>query len=108
MVIQAKSKEELNELNLITIENFRLLDDDFMRIVFQDDLQLAQFVLRIITGIDDLVLSCEDTQYELKRHGSRSVVSMYMESIPTVRYMIWRFSVPTQAQSLKERGIIPA
>lgn len=73
MVIQAKSKEELNEQNLITIENFRLLDDDFMRIVFQDDLQLAQFVLRIITGIDDLVLSCEDTQYELKRHGSRSV-----------------------------------
>ena len=73
MLIKSKSKEELNAENLITVENFRLIDDDFMRIVFQDDLELAQFVLRIITGIDDLMLTREETQYELKRQGSRAV-----------------------------------
>lgn len=50
-----------------TIENYRPLDDDFMRELFRNDLPLAQLVLRIITGIDDLQLTSQETQYDLNR-----------------------------------------
>lgn len=57
-----------------TIENYRPLDDDFMRELFRNDLPLAQFVLRIITGIDDLQLTSQETQYDLNRLlGARSI-----------------------------------
>ena len=45
-----------HEDDLRTIENYRPLDDDFMRELFRNNLSLAQLVLRIITGIDDLGL----------------------------------------------------
>ena len=45
-----------------------------MRELFRNDLPLAQLVLRIITGIEDLELTKEETQYDLKRLlGSRSI-----------------------------------
>ena len=45
-----------------------------MRELFRNDLPLAQVVLRIITGIEDLQLTSEETQYDLKRLlGSRSI-----------------------------------
>ncbi|MBR5087826.1 MAG: PD-(D/E)XK nuclease family transposase [Ruminiclostridium sp.] len=45
-----------------------------MRELFRKNLPLAQFVLRIITGIEDLVLTDEETQYDMKRLvGARSI-----------------------------------
>lgn len=68
------TKEQWHEYDLRTIENYRPLDDDFMRELFRDDLPLAQLVLRIITGISDLELTSQQTQYDMKRLlGSRSV-----------------------------------
>ncbi len=69
-----KTEEQWREDDLRTIENYRPIDDDFMRELFRNDLPLSQLVLRIITGIDDLVLISQETQYDAKRLlGSRSV-----------------------------------
>lgn len=74
LLIQKKTDNQWHEDYLRTIENYRPLDDDFMRELFRNDLPLAQLVLRIITGIEDLELIREETQYDLKRLlGSRSI-----------------------------------
>ena len=74
LLLQKKSDNQWHEDDLRTIENYRPLDDDFMRELFRNDLPLAQLVLRIITGIEDLQLISEETQYDLKRLlGSRSI-----------------------------------
>ena len=49
------------------LQLLRPIDDEFMRCLFRGQLPLAQQVLRTITGIDDLVLTEEVTQYDLKR-----------------------------------------
>lgn len=69
-----KTKEQWHEDDLRTIENYRPLDDDFMRELFRNDLPLAQLVLRIITVIQDLELTKNETQYDMKRLlGARSI-----------------------------------
>ena len=65
-----KTPAQWHEDDLRTIEMLRPLDDDFMRMLFRNDLPLAQEVLRIITGIQDLVLISEETQYDANRVGS--------------------------------------
>jgi hypothetical protein len=60
--------------DLQRLRGLRPIDDDFMRVIFKDNIPLAQFVLRIITGINDLVIIKEETQYDMKRLvGSRSI-----------------------------------
>ena len=69
--------EEVRERDLARLAHFRLLDDTFARAFFRGQPKLAQFVLRIILGIDDLEVDEEgyQTQYDAKRlAGSRSVV----------------------------------
>ena len=74
VVVSVDEKEARRQRDLERLERFRVLDDTFMRQVFKDNLPLAQHVLRIITGIKDLVLLREDTQQDLKRlAGSHSV-----------------------------------
>ena len=74
MLIKKKTNSQWHEDDLRTIENYRPLDDDFMRELFRNDLPLAQLVLRIITGIDDLQLISQETQYDLNRLlGARSI-----------------------------------
>ncbi len=65
LLITQKPQSQWHEDDLRTIENYRPLDDDFMRELFRNDLPLAQLVLRIITGIDDLQLISQETQYDL-------------------------------------------
>lgn len=67
MVIRRLSKEEEHKRNLEQLAAYRPLDDDFMRELFRDNLPLARYVLRVITGIDDLVLTREETQADMKR-----------------------------------------
>ena len=74
MLVKQKTESQRHEEDLRTIEKYRPIDDDFMRELFRNDLPLAQRVLRIITGIEDLQLISEETQYDLKRLlGSRSI-----------------------------------
>lgn len=61
--------------DLERLERFRLLDDTFMRQAFRGQLELAQHVLQIITGLDRLALVAEETQRDLKRAaGSKAPV----------------------------------
>lgn len=63
-----------HERDLWRLEQLRTFDDDFMRVVFRDNLPLAQDALRIITGISGLKVVWEETQRDLKRLvGARSV-----------------------------------
>ena len=66
--------EEQHQKDLETLEKLRILDDTLMREVFRTNLELAQFMLRIIIGKPDLVLTKEETQYDLQHlFGSRSI-----------------------------------
>ena len=49
------------EDDLRRLETFRPIDDTFMRVLFRNNLPLAEVVLRIITGKDDLHLISEET-----------------------------------------------
>ena len=63
-----------DEQFLEKVKELRPIDDEFMRALFQNNLPLAQMVLRIIIGKNDLVLTKEETQYDLKRlAGARSL-----------------------------------
>jgi hypothetical protein len=69
------SAEERKAVVLQKVGQYRVMDDVFMRQVFKDDMPLAQHVLRILTGINDLVLEKSETQRDIKSLvGSRSVI----------------------------------
>ena len=71
-VQQRKEREHREDLQ--RLREFRPMDDDFMRGMFQGNLPLAQFVLRIITGKKDLVLTRCETQADMRRvTGARSI-----------------------------------
>ena len=62
------------KIQLQRLEGLRVMDDDFMRCVLKNNLPLAQHVLRIVTGIEDLTLVYEETQYDIKAlDGAHSV-----------------------------------
>lgn len=66
--------EERHQRDLEQLANYRPLDDDFMRELFRNNLELAQFVLRIIINKPDLKLTKEETQYDLQHlFGERSI-----------------------------------
>ena len=76
-IIVIKSPDEIRAEDLERLENFRWIDDTFARTAFRDQPKLAEFVLRIITQIPDLVISPDmfQTQYDAKRlAGSRSLL----------------------------------
>ncbi len=69
-----QKKEREHREDLQRLRGFRPIDDDFMRGMFQDNLPLAQFVLRILTEKPDLVLTKCETQADMKRvTGARSI-----------------------------------
>ena len=70
---QARRERERRE-DLARLRGLRPIDDDFMRCIFRDNIPLAQFVLRILTGKDDLQVTDLETQKDFKRLvGARSV-----------------------------------
>ncbi len=70
-----KTPEQIREEELKRLQEFKPIHDTFARVLLRDNLPLAQDVLRTITGIRDLVLTHEETQYDLKRlAGSRSLM----------------------------------
>lgn len=67
------NKKIQNDIKEI-IAALRPIDDEFMRALFKDNIPLAQFVLRILTGKCDLVITELETQRDLKMLGGyRSV-----------------------------------
>lgn len=62
------------QADLQRLAKLRPIDDDFMRCLFKDNIPLAEFVLRIITGKKDLVITDCETQRDMKRlAGARSI-----------------------------------
>ena len=71
--VQERKDRERQE-DLAKLRGLRPIDDDFMRCIFRDNIPLAQLVLRIVTGIDDLTVINLGTQRDLKRLvGARSI-----------------------------------
>lgn len=76
-LIVIKSPEEIRSEDLARLQSFRWIDDTFARSGFRNNPEIAQLVLRIITGIEDLTIDPKeyDTQYDAKRlAGSRSLM----------------------------------
>ncbi len=64
--------ERKHEEDLQRLRGFRLLDDDFMTKVFEDQV-CAEFLLKIILDRDDLCVVSSNSQYTVKNLQGRSV-----------------------------------
>lgn len=66
--------EQIRMESLEQLKMLRPIDDIFMREIFRNNKELTEFVLRTITGISDLEVTEEHSQYDLQRLlGARSV-----------------------------------
>lgn len=71
---ELQRKERERRENLQRLRGFRPIDDDFMRCLFRENIELTQFVLRILTGKRDLTIISVETQADMKRlAGARSI-----------------------------------
>ena len=71
---EQQRKEREHQEDLQRLRGFRPIDDDFMRCLFKDNIPLAELVLRIITGKQDLIITDCQTQKDMKRlAGARSI-----------------------------------
>ncbi len=57
-----------HQKDLQYLRALRPIDDDFMHCLFKDNIPLAEFVLRIITGKQDLIITDYKTQKDMKRY----------------------------------------
>ena len=68
-------KKRHHQEDLQRLRGFRSIDDTFMRCLFRNNVPLAEMVLRIITGKNDLQLVSCETQADLKRvTGAKSIL----------------------------------
>ena len=68
------STTKQQEEDLQRLAHLRPIDDDFLRCLLRDNIPLAEFVLRIITGKKDLMITECETQRDMKRlAGARSI-----------------------------------
>jgi hypothetical protein len=68
-----EKQRRLRQRILEKIQEFTLMDDDFMTVAFDNDIPCTQYVLRIIMQNDTLVVKSVKTQYEIKSLQGRSV-----------------------------------
>ena len=74
IVYSDEEKKKHLEDDLNRLQKSRLMDDTFMRAVLKNNLKMSQYILRVVTGLSDLVLTSEKTQEDMKRvTGARSV-----------------------------------
>lgn len=74
IICTEEEKQKLHEEDLKRVSEFRLMDDTFMRVVLKNNLKVAQYILRVVTGLSDLELISEKTQEDMKRvTGARSI-----------------------------------
>lgn len=75
-----EKSEEKRQDKLQWIKNCSLMDDDFTRKFFEDNIQCTELVLRIIMNQDDLKIRKVQTQYEIKNLQGRSIcMDVYAE-----------------------------
>ena len=76
--------------DLARLRGLRPIDDDFMRILFKDNIPLVQFVLRILLDKEDLIVTSVETQRDMKRLlGGRSIcLDAYATDSENRRYNI--------------------
>ena len=65
--------DTIDQKMLSRIQSLRLMDDDFMTVVFENDAKLTEFVLRILLSRDDLTVKRAMTQCEKRNLFGRSV-----------------------------------
>jgi hypothetical protein len=76
-----KSKEQqkkigfdsIDPIMMARIQALRLMDDDFMSVVFDGDIELTEFLLRILLSRDDLTVKSVMSQKEKRNLFGRSV-----------------------------------
>lgn len=74
MKIMEKTTVNLeHERDLQYIQNFRLLDDDFMSKCFEDNIECTELVLHIVLDREDLKVKKVNTQYFIKNLQGRSI-----------------------------------
>ncbi len=73
-VTRLTTEEQKHLEDLQRLRGLRPIDDDFMRCLFKDNIPLAELVLRIITGKQDLTITDCQTQKDMRRlAGARSI-----------------------------------
>ena len=65
--------DKIDPVILTRIQSFRLMDDDFMTVVFDGDNEATEFLLRILLKRDDLSVKKVTTQKEKRNLFGRSV-----------------------------------
>ena len=101
-------QEQRHQEDLQRLQGFRPIDDTFMRGLFKENIPLAEFVLRIITGKQDLILIKCETQADFKRvTGARSICLDAYATDSTGKNMILRFKDQTMVLIHIVPGIIP-
>ena len=71
---KTNARERKYQERLEKLKGLRPMDDDFLRVMFRDNLPLAQMTLRIIMKKEDLVLTSFHTQEDMKQiTGARSI-----------------------------------
>ena len=105
---QSREARQLEE-DMQRLRGLRPIDDDFMRCLFRGNIPLAQFVLRIIMGKPDLVITDLNTQADMKRlAGARSLtLDVYATDDSKKKYDIevqreGKGARPRRARYLKE------
>ena len=78
-----------HEENLKRIKRFRLMDDSFMSVVFDNRPELTEFVLKIILDRDDIRVISVKTQYALNNlRGRSSRLDIFAEDNDGKKYNI--------------------
>ena len=74
MIVSKLTPEQQHQKNLELLKKLRPIDDSLMREMFRGDLAFTEYVLRIITNKNDLIVTSEETQYDLEHLlGARSI-----------------------------------
>ena len=100
--------EKQHQEDLQRLRNLRPIDDDFMRCLFKDNIPLAEFVLRIITDKQDLIITDCETQKDMKRLAGARSVWMHTEPIQPENDTTWKFKGRTKEQTPTEHDTTPA
>ena len=74
MISPKLTAEQQHQKNLELLKKLRPMDDAFMREMFRGDLKFTEDVLKIITDKQDLIVTSEETQYDMEHLlGARSI-----------------------------------
>lgn len=72
-LLEAEKKHQRDQRRLQKLQEFSLMDDEFMTKVFEDSLECTELILRIILDKQDLQVKSVRTQYTIKNLQGRSV-----------------------------------